>query len=311
MAIGLKDIDPVIADRFRRLIEGFHKNKYIHDDIHPRIPKRLFKKHEAIINVRNNIKRHFNDPLVSVLVKLFICLTVTGAVSSIFIAPHQAEIFWSSIIFFAISLLLINITSKIRRRLKRKQLETTLPSYILDHLCAICKSSDIESLYTELLPKLTSSDLPLDEMSVRQILDDMNTLLRDYRDLEKRSSIATANLSSDKDTAIINEIASLESQINAECDPLVKKSIEDTLSLALMRLENNRSVQTSYHRIQVHKEAIRQTFVSIRSSLINSMVTEGTQASLFTRNAKDIVVDITNRTKAVEETAQEILHLYQ
>ena len=168
-----------------------------------------------------------------------------------------------------------------------------------------------EQLYGELIllfaQEHTNSKTRHTERLHRELLKQCNTLLADHRKIELQKYRVQNLIDTSESLAIIEgERAELVRRLNAETDPIARRSLAESVELCTERSESVQSLSPMLTRLEAHNEVICQALSLARAAVTRAQATPVSLATPDVSGLRAAVTRVTNETRAVEEVVNEI-----
>lgn len=191
------------------------------------------------------------------------------------------------------------------------RLRGRIPQELLPTLISDTSATRAEQLYGDLIVLLSnennSKGRRQTERLHKELLRQCNTLLADHRRIElHKNRVQSLIDTSESVTAIDAERAALICRMEAETDPIARRSLAESVELCAERSDSIQSLPPTLNRLDAHNEVICQALSLARAAITRS------QATPVSLNAPDVsglratVRRVTHETRAVEEVVHEI-----
>lgn len=181
----------------------------------------------------------------------------------------------------------------------------------LHTLFADTASTRAEQLYGDLIVLLAQESVTTKRRNTerlhRELLKQCNTLLADHRRIElHKRRVQNLIDTSDSLTAIEAERAELFLRMEAETDPIARRSLAESVELCAERSESVQSLQPMLTRLDAHNEVICQALSLARAAVTRAQATPVSLSTPDVSGLRAAVTRVTNETRAVEEVVNEI-----
>ena len=188
---------------------------------------------------------------------------------------------------------------------------------LLRELLSQVAQTRAERTYAETVFLLTERGMSKNEpreKESRSLLAQMNALMRAGSELEAQETKLRGSTAPDQVAALQAESEELERRRDAATDPAARQALTQSLELCAARLESARRLGPVRERVQAQQEVVTQTLLTLQGALVHrNAVPEGGDASLslppVAARVQEVVTQINNQTRAVEEAVQEVLTL--
>ncbi len=176
-------------------------------------------------------------------------------------------------------------------------------------------STRAEQLYGDLIILLSGESVRKErrhtELLHRELLKHCNTLLADHRRIELHKRRVQSLLDkSESVSAIDAERAALVRRMEAETDPVARRSLAESAELCAERSESVQALYPMFARLDAHNEVICQALSLARAAVTRAQATPVSLTPPDVSGLRATVLRITHETRAVEEVVHEIdLHL--
>ena len=186
---------------------------------------------------------------------------------------------------------------------------------LLRELLSQVPQTRAERTYAEIISLLTErgpSGNGHSEKESRSLLSQMNALMQAGSELEAQEKKLRASAAPDQVAALQSEREQLERRRDAAADPVARQALAQSLELCSARLEGARRLGPVRERVQAQQEFVAQTLLTLQGALAHrDAVPEGGGPSVSLPQAaaqvQEVVAQINNQTRAVEEAVQEVL----
>jgi hypothetical protein len=164
-----------------------------------------------------------------------------------------------------------------------------------------------------LMERGMSKNAPREKESC-SLLAQMNALMQAGRELEAQEKKLQSSAGGDQVAALQTEREELERRRDAATDPVARQALAQSLELCAARLDSARRLGPVRERVQAQQEVVAQTLLTLQGALVHrDAVPEGGDASLslppVAARVQEVITQINNQTRAVEEAVQEVMAL--
>jgi hypothetical protein len=169
--------------------------------------------------------------------------------------------------------------------------------------------SRAERLYCDTLLLLAEGEQKASTVDGPGILSNLNSLLDSSRNLETQRERILAALGAASVETLEQERDNLVQQTVASDDPVVRADLQTSRALCDARLEDARALERSLKRIDAQQQVVFQTLASVQSSLMRRQLSEAPLAVPEFTTLQQSVTEIGYQTRAVEQAVQEVVSL--
>lgn len=166
-----------------------------------------------------------------------------------------------------------------------------------------------ERAYCAAVAALIDAGSVLSEDLQREVSQQLNGLLENYRRLEEPVRRARAASGTDSINALEQELAGLMSRRDAQTDPNARETLGKSVELCRRRLEASRAMEPARQNAEAQQELILQTMASVQASLGRTTGVNVKPADLNLGELHQSVAQVNSQTRAVEEAVAEVVAL--
>ena len=167
-----------------------------------------------------------------------------------------------------------------------------------------------ERAYCDTLLLLAAMDVAKDtRASLRSTVGQLNNLLLQSRKLEDRRKSLLPVLGSNSVADLEKEYGDLGVRLDATVDAVARESLQQSLRMCSVRMENARAFEQGLVRLNAQQEAIVHTIASVHSALARMQIAPETETAVTAQDISHSVDDMTQQTYAVEQAVQEVMTL--
>jgi|GEM_PF-2254963 hypothetical protein len=237
-------------------------------------------------------------------------LMVTGAVIGgvgYFIGHEAALLAYGVGGFLAFGGLIADVR---RLRANSKKGEAVVyPAEVLKALLELVTLTPEERRYAELMVVLAQDPCPVDEETRKNLIQQANGMLDDYRSLEKKRAGITADLSRESIAAMEVERERLRAEAQTSDDEIVRQTKTKSAELLSHRIEDAEAVLRMAERMHAQQEAIYEAFGTLRSSLLRLAAAPSRLNEAAVRPLWETIEQTRQQTVLVEQAVQEVVAL--
>ncbi len=147
------------------------------------------------------------------------------------------------------------------------------------------------------------------EAALRETLSQLNRLLDTYRDLERRREGLLSLMGTHVESELDAQIKSTEHLLSTESDPQVRETLVHNLKMFHERSENAATMRQNLQRMQGQQESVMQTMITAQSAVARLYLAPRVDDSSQVERTTSSVQAINQHTRAVEEAIEEVLTL--
>ncbi len=316
MRLGLRDIDPELGATIEERLTA-PLNDYLMDEIRWAgwIPYRLSRQDgiggPRIVKMREPTEREREAFRARQRREGFmgIALAISAVVAMLVgVLLAAAAALWVGLTAW-MTCIVAGIVVAARTRPKRRLARSVDPTE-LEAVLPLLNLSRPERLYCDALLAIAAMPEPESSSSHATLLKELNGLLAANRAIEARKRSILPLLGSHSPDELEAEEARIAARLEAEMDPVVRQSREQSLRLCQSRLENGRALARGLERLNAQQEAITHALASATSSMARLQM--GYQGDVaFTHEMAEVTADIQQQSRAVEQAVEEVLQLRQ
>ncbi len=167
-----------------------------------------------------------------------------------------------------------------------------------------------ERVYCDTVLFLAAMDVEAGaEVSLHDTLRQLNSLLTQSRKLEDRRKSLLPVLGTNTLAELQNEFGDLGSRLDATTDAVARDSLQQSLRMCSVRMENARAFEQGLVRLNAQQEAIVHTIASVHSALARMQIASEPATAASAADISHTVADMTQQTYAVEQAVQEVMTL--
>jgi hypothetical protein len=300
MKIGLRDLDPNIARRIREMLD-YMRTLEFHDRQHPHTRER-----EAQLAARTVLQRTSTAPLVlrfasSVGVGFLTLFLVAGGINSgtipgplVIAAPALGGLtYW--------------LSWWVNKQQRVDDLENSMTSEEVRAAGSVMNATPCETSYFESIALLLEIGAQLDARTGTDILSELNVLIAQASQLQAHRDNLRAAINAESADTLVAQCEDLRTKLSRTTDEAARQAIEQSIELLETRCQVAQTLQPSLERVEAQQEVIRQTLVSVQSSLARMKVAPDALTVPDISVIQSSISEVTGQTRAVEQAVQEVM----
>ncbi len=167
--------------------------------------------------------------------------------------------------------------------------------------------SPAERAYCETVALLAKPETQIDEKTGRQILSDLNALMRQSRHLDEQRKEIERVAGAESMAALQADRDRIAERVGSTKDPQAREDLNESLQMCESRLENARKMTPALERLDAQQEKFVQTLASIQSRLARIEMAPAAVTLPDAEEVQQTLRDLTNQTRAVEDAVQEVM----
>lgn len=167
----------------------------------------------------------------------------------------------------------------------------------------------LERLYCDGVASLIEAEQTLSEKVQSEILAQLNELLSSYRKLDGPVRQSLAARGNQPLAGLEDELADLIRRRDAAFDATARATLDQGIELCTQRLADARTLAPAREQAEAQQELIMQAVASVRASLSRVALADSVTAQADVGELQRTVLQVNQRTRAVEEAVDELLTL--
>ena len=181
-----------------------------------------------------------------------------------------------------------------------------------EELRALSKGLELgkpETIYLETVCAMLEAGGNISEMTGRDILSTLNTLLEQARFVNDRLERLRKATGAESTVELVEERDRLAGRIARVEDPQARQDLTQSLAMCDVRLRSARELSPLLERLDAQSEVIEQTFLSVQASVSRLQIAPTAITAPDVEEVKRVVDHVTAQTQAVEDAVQEVMSL--
>jgi hypothetical protein len=197
-----------------------------------------------------------------------------------------------------------------RRALPKSRLAQAIQQPEMRAVFPLLTLTRAERIYCDTLLLLARMEIkPEVEVSVRETLRQLNSLLDSSRQLESRRLSLVPVLGTNPIAELEEEFGALGRRLDQTTDGAARQSLQQSLQMCAARLDNARAFEQGLERLKAQEEAIVQTISSAQTALARMQLVPEPQTEIAAQEIAESVAQMHQQTYAVEQAVQEVMQL--
>jgi len=167
-----------------------------------------------------------------------------------------------------------------------------------------------ERIYCDALLMIVRTETDSEtEKTFRELLNQLNELLKNYRQLDQKRQSLLPILGLHSVNDLEREFGEWGQRLDATTDNISRSAIQQSLEMCATRLSNARQIQQNLERLQVQQDTIVQTLASALSAMARMQIAPALQAGEAAQEIALSVSQMNQQTWAVEQAVEEVLSI--
>ncbi len=304
MHFGLNDIDPRVAELFRAKVKemwmmGFQEHQ------HPHTPER-----DQILGARYWVQG-LDKGGISITARNWLRTLAVGALSitGLIFAVNAGLPPALTILVPATTVGAYWFSWLMEKSNRDMAMDRSLRVEEIEAMSTILVLSPYERAYMEALSFLAGMGNDVERSTVRGILEDLNRLLVQGRQLEKYRGDLQAAMGSASAGDLETKRADLARRFDLTRDPTARTAAEHSLQLLDERIAGANALQPNLERVEAQLEAISEAFASAQATMARLKVAPAPVTAPDLEEIRQSITQVTGQAKAVEEAVQEVMSI--
>lgn len=302
MKIGLRDIEPNIAMRIRKMLD-YMRTMELQDHPHSHTPER-----EARLAARAVLQPTKLAPIAirfasSVGATFLTLFLLAGGVNSGAIPGPMV------IAAPAVGALTFWLSWRVDKQIREDGLDRSMTSEEARAACSAINATPSEISYFESISLLIEIGAQIDTQTGRDILSELNVLIAQARQLQTHRDNLRAAINAESADALIAQREDLRAKLSRIADEAAQRAIEQSIELLETRCRAAQTLQPSLERVEAQQEVILQTLASVQSSLARMKVAPAALTAPDVAEMQSSISEVTGQTQAVEQAVQEVMSI--
>ena len=302
MKIGLLDIDPNIAGRIREMLD-YMRTMEFQDHHHQHTPERAAQLAARTVLQRTDTVPHVVRLASSVGVGFLTLFMVAGGINSgaipgpmVMAAPALGGLtYW--------------LSWWVNKQQRIDDLDRSMTSEEVRATGSVINATPSETSYFESIALILEIDAQLDAQTGKDILSELNVLIAQARQLQAHRDNLRAAINAESADALVAQREDLRTKLSRTTDEAARRAIEQSIELLETRCQVAQTLQPSLERVEAQQEVIRQTLVSVQSSLARMRVAPDALTAPDIAVIQSSISEVTGQTRAVEQAVQEVMSI--
>ena len=301
MSLGLKDLDPDIARRFRDKLRelwqmGFEEHHHPHtEDREQRLRARDIIQQRQTWVLSPTAGRWIGSIGIGVLTVLAGFGMGGGFEGPSILLGTASAGAWYGLSWWN------------HKALRARELEIKLKAGEFRAVSDLLSLEGAEKRYCEAIVQMMDLGRAVSRSTLEDILRELNVLLQQSRELGTQRARILAAMTAMNTSELELELTRLQQRLEETEDSVARNAVLQSLDMLGDRVANAKSLEPNLERIEAQQEVILQTFASVQSTLARMKVAPTEIRIPDLEEIKRSVVQVRDQTRAVEEAVQEVM----